>query len=36
MYLTLAGLDGQLPFPTALLGGGMVWAGVRLRRDNRP
>ncbi|WP_157488982.1 hypothetical protein [Pseudofrankia sp. DC12] len=32
LYLTLAGLDGQLPWPVALLGGGMCWFGLRLRR----
>ena len=31
LYLGLAGLDGQLPWPTALLGGSFIWAGVSMR-----
>ncbi|MBL7493262.1 hypothetical protein I6A60_12295 [Frankia sp. AgB1.9] len=32
LYLTLAGLDGQLPVWVALLGVGLGLAGRRLRR----
>jgi len=32
LYLGLAGCDGQLPWPVALFGGGLVWLGLRWSR----